>query len=250
MNPITLLYTEVLSRPLLNLLVGITNVLPGNGIGWAIIIVTIIVRLILLPSFVHQMKRARHQQEKMASVQHKIKHIQKTHKDDKAKQAEETMKVYREHGINPAAGCLPLLIQLPVLIALYRVFLSGLNTDSYNLLYSFVAHPENIQTLFFGIDLTTPSLRLGILAGIAQFIQMKFLAPTPQTPPGGDSDAAAVTNAMQKNMAYIFPAMTVFISLRLPAALALYWFITTAFGVLQQLVLKRRYNVSANVPMA
>ncbi|MBI1834145.1 MAG: membrane protein insertase YidC [Candidatus Andersenbacteria bacterium] len=248
MNPIILVYTEGLFRPLLNLLVGTTNIIPAHSVGWAIIVVTFIVRLILLPSSLHQVKRASQQQTKMAAVQGRLKHIKEQHKDDKAKQAEETMRLYRESGINPAAGCLPLLVQLPILIALYRVFLAGLTPEIQSMLYSFVPFPGDIHNLFFGINLTQPSLVLGILAGVAQFAQMKFLAPTPPQMTA-DDDAAAVTNSMQKNMAYIFPAMTVFISLRLPAALALYWFVTTVFGAAQQYLLRRWYHVSGNVPM-
>src|SRR3989344_4898014 len=126
MNIFSFIYTEILFRPILNLLVGITNVLPGHSVGWAIVIVTIIVRIVLLPSFLHQARSMRKNQDKMKEIQHRIDEVKKKHKDDKTKQAEETMKIYRAAGINPASGCLPLLVQLPILIALYRVFFSGL----------------------------------------------------------------------------------------------------------------------------
>ncbi len=247
MNPLTFVYTEILFRPLLNLLVGITNTLPGHGVGWAIIIVTLIVRLVLLPSSLHQARRMKVQQDKMKAVQKEIAKMKKEHKDDKAKQSQETMRIYKENGINPAGGCLPLLIQLPILIALYRVFLAGLSPETYQFLYSFVVDPTGIQTVFFGINLNEPSLRLGVLAGIGQFIQMKWLAPsTPTT--GDDDNAAAMMSSMQKNMAYIFPVMTVFIALRLPAALALYWAISTIFGIVQQYIVKRSMHLESVPP--
>lgn len=250
MNPITFIYTEALFRPILNLMVGITNHIPGHNIGWAIIIVTIIIRLILLPASLHQVKKTQENQAKMGEVQGRLKAIKEKHKDDSAKQAEETMKVYKESGVNPVSGCLPLLIQLPVLIALYRVFLSGLNPDTFSLLYSFVGHPDAVGVAFFGLNLTSPSLRLGILAGIGQFIQMKFMSPTPQpsATEGGD-DASAMMSAMQKNMMYIFPAMTVFIALQLPAALALYWLVSTVFGIGQQFYFKKVFKVGTSMPV-
>ena len=249
MNPISFLYTEVLFRPLLNLLIGITNVLPGHQIGWAIVVVTLIVRFILLPLSIQQARKSSANQAKMSDLQKDLKKIQKDPNEYKNRQAEETMKLYRERGVNPASGCLPLLIQLPILIALYRVFLTGLTPETFPALYSFVAEPTTIASVFFGIPLSEPSLRLGVLAGIGQFIQMKYLSPAPPAAPSANEDAAAMTAAMQKNMAYIFPVMTVFIALQLPAALALYWLISTIFGIGQQLFLRRYLKISSNVPV-
>ncbi|MEX0649569.1 MAG: YidC/Oxa1 family membrane protein insertase [Candidatus Andersenbacteria bacterium] len=250
MNPFSFLYTEVLYRPLLNLLVGITNVLPGHSIGFAIIAVTFLVRLVLLPSSLHHARQMRANQGKMDGVKKDLVKIKEKHKDDKAKQAEETMRLYREAGINPASGCLPLLIQLPILIALYRVFLTGLSPDTFHFLYGFVSEPTVIQTMFFGLALDEPSLLLGVVAAVAQFTQMKWLSPTPPVgaQPGANEDAAAMMASMQKNMMYIFPVMTIFISLQLPGALALYWATSTIFGMVQQYILKRTLHLEGNPP--
>ncbi len=248
MNPLTFVYNELLYRPLLNLLVGITNVLPGHEIGGAIILLTLLVRIILLPLSVHQARKAQDNQEKMQKLQGQLKDVRKKFKDDKAKQAEETMRLYRQAGVNPASGCLPLLIQLPVLIALYRVFFVGLTSDSYRLLYPFVDQPNGIEAFFLSINLTQPSVLLGAIAGAAQFVQMKWLAPAPAAQPSTNEDATAMMASMQKIMMYIFPAMTVFISLQLPAALALYWATSTIFGILQQYLLKRTLRLTTNPP--
>ncbi len=251
MNPITLIYNEALYRPLFNLLVGITNMIPTHSIGWSIIAVTFLVRLALLPSSWRHAKQMQRQQGKMQNIQKELAEIKEKYKDDKAKQAEETMKLYRTAGINPASGCLPLLIQLPILLALYKVFSTQLGPDAYSsLLYSFVNIPVNIHTMFLGVELTKPSIVFAALAGIGQFIQMKWLAPTPPTQPAGDSeDAAAMVNSMQKNMAYIFPVMTIFIGLQFPAALTLYWFVSTLFGIAQQYILKRTLHLAGNPPV-
>lgn len=248
MNIFSTIFTEALYRPLLNLLIGSTNVLPSHSVGWAIIIVTIVVRLVLLPSFLHQATTMRKNQEKMAKIQHKIDALKKEHKDDKAKQAQETMRIYKEAGVNPASGLLPIFIQLPVLIALYQVFFSGLTPETYHYLYSFVTHPTDLSFTFFGIDLGAPSFLLGLIAGVFQFIQMKYLAPATPSNPGANEETAKMMESMQKNMMYVFPAMTVFIALRLPAALALYWAVSTLFGIVQQIIVKRSLHLKANLP--
>jgi YidC/Oxa1 family membrane protein insertase len=248
MNIFSAIYTEGLYRPLLNLLVGIANSMPSHSVGWAIIFVTILVRLVLLPSFLHQATTMRRNQTKMANIQHKIDALKKQHKDDKAKQAQETMKIYREEGINPAGGLLPIFVQLPVLIALYQVFFSGLTPEIYQYLYPFVDHPTNLSFMFFGINLSTPSFLLGLVAGVFQFIQMKYLAPQTPSNPGSSDETAKMMASMQKNMTYVFPAMTVFIALRLPAALSLYWAVSTLFGIVQQIIVKRSLHLKENPP--
>lgn len=248
MNPLSWLYIEVLVRPLFNLLVGITNILPNHSVGIAIILVTIVVRLILLPPSLHQVRQMTRNQEKMKEVQHKLKDIQLKHKEDKAKQAEATMQVYRAAGINPAAGCLPLLVQLPILIALYRVFLSGIGPDTFHYLYPLVAQPAELQTVFLGIALTEPSLLLGVIAGILQFILMRYASPAPAPAPGANEETAQMMQSMQKNMMYFFPVMTVFIALQLPAALSLYWVISTLLAILQQYLIKKVFKVSPTMP--
>jgi len=249
MNPISWLYIEVLVRPLFNLLVGITNVLPNHNVGLAIILVTIVVRLVLLPPSLHQARQMTKNQEKMKAIQPKLKDIQTQHKDDKAKQAEATMQLYRTAGINPAAGCLPLLIQLPILIALYRVFLQGIGPETYHFLYSGVAQPAQIQTMFLGLSLTDPSLLLGVIAGLLQFMLMRMASPAPApAAPGANEETAQMMQSMQRNMMYIFPVMTVFIALQLPAALSLYWVTSTILAIIQQYAIKRVLKVSPSMP--
>ncbi len=248
MNPITFIYNEILFRPLFNLLVGITNLLPSHNIGLAIILVTIIVRLILLPSSLHQARQAKKNQDKMKTVQKELQGIKKKYKNNKSKQAEETMSAYRRAGINPASGCLSLLIQLPILIALYKVFLVGLNEETFINLYTFVVPPQTLQVVLLGIPLEKPSLLLGVIAGLGQFALMRFFTSMPSSP-ASDEQSAQMMNAMQKNMTYVFPAMTVFIALQLPAALALYWVASTIFAIGQQYVLKRVLKTTENLPI-
>lgn len=184
----------------------------------------------------------------MGEVKDKLKKIQQQHKNDKSKQAEATMAVYRQAGINPASGCLPLLIQLPILIALYRVFLIGMEPDTFINLYSFISPPSIVNLSFLGIDLTQTSLLLALLAGSFQLILMHLVKPAAPAAPSTDSDQSAQMMAsMQKNMTYIFPVMTVFISMQLPAALALYWVASTIFGIVQQYTFKHYLKISSGV---
>ncbi|MBI4022213.1 MAG: membrane protein insertase YidC [Candidatus Andersenbacteria bacterium] len=248
MNPLTVLYNEVLFRPLFNLLVGMTNILPHHNVGLSILAVTLFVRLLLLAPAVHQARLMQTNQSKMSDLKSELMKIRERYKTNPTKKAEATMALYRQAGINPARGCLPLLIQLPILIALYRVFLIGLGPETYSYLYSFVSEPATAQMSFLGLDLARASVRLAIAAGVAQFALMRLSTPPAMPPAAADSDTNAQLMAgMQRNMAYIFPAMTVFISLQLPAALSLYWVASTIFGIVQQYIFQRFLNLKSSV---
>lgn len=190
------LYNEILYRPLLNLLVGLYNIFGDFGI--AIIVVTVIVRAILYPVA----KKSLEHQKQLKKIQPKMKELQEKHKDDKEKLTQEMMALYKEHNFNPASGCLPMIIQFIILIALYRVFITGIDLDS-NYLYNFITHPGKLNTSFLGLfDLGTKSMNvnfgdlfkgnfgkgleimnwggvvLALLAGAAQFLQTKLMITT------------------------------------------------------------------------
>jgi YidC/Oxa1 family membrane protein insertase len=238
------IFSQLFVRPIFNLVVGITNLMPGHEVAISIIIVTIVIRLLLLPPAIHHARQLQRNQEKMKQVKEKLTHIQQQHKNNQAKKAEETMRIYREAGINPASGCLPLLIQLPILFALYRVFLLGIGPETFHLLYSFVGQPHNPQLVFVGLQLANPSLLLAVIAGSAQFILMR-LAGTAAAPAAQDDQAAQMMAGMQKNMLYIFPAMTVLIAAQVPAALGLYWVVSTLFGIGQHYFFKKYLHVTS-----
>lgn len=247
MNIFSFGYNELLFRPLYNLLVVITNVLPGHNIGASILILTVLVRLVLLPASLHQAKHMQRNQSKMSALKQELDTIQKKYKNDKAKKAEATMQLYREAGINPASGCLPLLIQLPILIALYKVFYIGISQETYHFLYSFVGHPDTTQMWFAGMNLANTSVTLAVLSGILQFVLMRMASPAPAQASAADEKNVEMMASMQKNMSYMFPVMTVFIAIKLPAALSLYWVATTIFGIGQQYYFKKYLNVSGTV---
>ena len=216
----------ILYQPLFNVLIFLIWLIPGHNVGWAIIILTVIVRLALLPSSL----KATRQQKHMQDLQPHIQEIQTKYKDDKKKLSEELMAFYRRNKVNPLGSCLPLLIQLPILIVLYYVFINGLSTDHFSLVYNHWPRPEFIRTFFLGIDLAKPDkFILPIIAGALQFYQAWQITPKNKPQPGQE-----MQSMISKQMLYLMPIFTVFIAGRFPAALPLYWIITTLFSIGQQ----------------
>jgi len=235
MDFIITIFNESLARPLFNLLVWTYNVVPGSDFGVAIILVTVFLRVVLYPLS----NKALKSQKALQVLQPKIKEIQKKYKD-KQEQSRVMMKFYKEHKVNPFSGCLPLLIQLPLLIALYRVFLTGLEPESLNTLYSFVHNPGMLEPMFLGIvNLAEPSHVLAILAGLSQFLQSKVTFQGSAMGSGSD-----FSNIMSKQMIYMMPLFMIFIAWNLPAGLALYWVVTMLFSLGQQMYVNKTFKQS------
>ena len=238
MELILTIFNESLTRPVFNLLVWIYNIVPGQDFGIAIIIVTVLLRVLLYPLSDKALKS----QKALQALQPKIKEIQKKFKN-REEQAKVMMEFYKEHKVNPFSGCLPLLIQLPLLIALYRVFLTGLDPDSLESLYSFVQSPGALNPMFLGfVNLGQPSHALAILAGASQFLQAKTAF---QQAPGMGVTAgkgADFSKSMQQSMIYMMPLFMVFIAWNLPAGLALYWVVTMLFSLGQQVIINKTFN--------
>lgn len=242
---ITNLFNTLFFQPILNLLVWLYVTIPGQDVGIAIILMTIIIKVILYPLTHLQIK----QQRAMQALQPKIEEIRKRLKDDKEKQAAELMELYKREKVNPASSCLPLLFQLPVFLALFHALQVGLNSQGLNMLYPFVPNPQNINAMFLGVlDLTKPNYVLAILAGLVQFWQTKqILKPpaaiiSPPPPEVASTEGAkdeSMTAMMNKQMTYMMPIMTVVIGFTLPGGLTLYWLTMSLLTVAQQtLVLK------------
>lgn len=229
-------YTVLLYRPLFNALILLYNYLPGHDFGLAIISLTILIRLVLYPVAV----KALRSQKALQNLQPKLQEIQKQYKDDKERQAKETLELYRVEKINPFSGLFLAIVQIPILIALYRVFWSGLKPSELAQLYGFVANPGHINAVFIGlIDLSKPSILLAIVAGILQFFQTKMLMPSQPKSGIKNGDMAAM---MQKQMMYFFPFITVVILWRLPSALGVYWIVSGAFSIIQQYFIFKKMN--------
>ncbi len=230
------LYNEFLYRPLFNLLVFFYNTIAFSDVGIAIVLLTVFTRLIFLPLS----QKAIRSQKALQELQPQIKAIQEKYKDNKEEQGRQVMAFYKQNKTNPLSGCLPLLIQLPILIALYQVFLKGFDEGSLSFLYSFIANPGKINPISLGwLNLSTPNISMAILAGLAQFWQAKMITPKNKLPNAPKTSDEFMAQAISKQTLYFLPVLTVFISWRLPSGLALYWLITTIFTLLQQYVIIR-----------
>ena len=234
MNILSLAFNSILYKPLLNGLILLYQYVPGHDFGIAVIILTLIIRLILHPSSIRGVRS----QRALTKLQPRIQEIQKEYKDDKNKQTKLLMELYQKEKINPFSGCLPMLLQLPVLIALYQVFLRGLNPESLNgSLYAFVNNPGIINFSFLGIiTLTEPNIFLAFLAGALQFYQLKISTVPKQKAQTKESD---FSKTMQSQMIYFFPLFTVYIVWQFGSIIGLYWIVSILFSIAEQYIVRR-----------
>lgn len=233
------IYQFLFFQPLLNGLVFISNYMPNHELGLAIISLTVLVRIILFP-FSHHSTLT---QIKMRELEPKLKELREKFKDKKEEQAKKIMELYKVHGLNPFSGCVLALAQIPILIALWQVFVKGL--DFSNLaLYSFVHVPQDLQVFFLGlVNLKEPSVVLGVLAAVLQFIQMKLMSP--KAPAVGEAVEKKdfqqeLSRAMSIQMTYVFPFIILFISFQFPAAVPLYWTTFTIFAIFHEASVRKK----------
>lgn len=225
------IYKIIFYQPILNTLVFFYNTVAFRDFGLAIIFTTLLVRIILFPLF----HKGSHQQMILQRIQPKIKKIQDDHKDNKEKQSQALMDLYKEHGVNPFSGILLLLIQLPILIALYQIIRSSLGEGTFSQLYSFVFAPNHINSTFLGlINLNNRNIILVGCAAVAQYFQAKLaIYHVKGTPP---SQAQKIAS----QMAFVGPVFTVVIFYNFPAAVVLYWLVSSIFSVFQQLIINKK----------
>jgi YidC/Oxa1 family membrane protein insertase len=244
------MYHTFIFKPLYNGLVYLMDILPWIDIGIAVIIFTIIVKLILFPLS----KKALLTQVRMKEVEPEINALKAKYKDDRQAQALKMMEFYRQKGIKPFSGILLLLIQLPILFALISVFYKIIPEVRPEFLYGFVSIPE-IKTSFIGfIDLTNKSLILSSITALAQYLQMRYsiaMRQPPTAPKGSNDFASDLAVSMNKQMKIMLPIIAFastywLIPLQFPQAasiIALYWSVSALFTLGQELVIRRRYSV-------
>lgn len=228
------LYHTLFFDPLYNALLLIFKVLPWADVGIAVIMLTIIVRLIIYPLS----RKAVVTQVRMTELGPALAEIKEKYKDNAEEQAKRTLALYRERGVNPFSGILVLIIQIPIIIALYRIFLHFPEINE-TLLYSFVQVPAFISTKFLGLfDITAKSAPLALLAAGSTFLQFRVSMKS-QKAPKGNSFSDNLTRSMQTQMKYIFPVIVFFISYSISGVIALYWLTTNLFSVGQELFVRR-----------
>ncbi len=231
------IYHTVLYQPLYNILVFFYNIVPGHDIGLAIILLTVVVKIILWPFFSQSIRA----QRAMQGIQPKIDELKQKYKDDKQKLGPALMELYKKEKVSPFSSCLPLLLQLPFLIAVYKVFSVGLSNGSLDAVYPFIYNPGSINPVSLGlINLSQPSIVMAVLAGASQFWQSKIMFA--KQPLAGDKNSTMAI--MNKQMTYFMPLITVFIGASLPAGLTFYWLIITVLGIVQQAWVFKKLDTS------
>jgi len=242
---ISQLWYGILYRPIYNILIFLISFLPKHSLGWAIIILTLIIRTILLaPS-----QKAIKAQKNMQEIQPKLEKIKKKYKGDQQKIATETMAVWKEAKANPLSGCLPVLLQFPFLIAVFYVVKNGINPDNTFMLYSEYSNfaLSDINTAFFGLELRQPNVYvLPLIVGSLQFIQMQMTltkskkqkkkSETKKTKKGEKGqDVQMATNMMS----YIMPVMIAVFTAGMPSGVGIYWGTSTTYGIIQQMIIAK-----------
>ncbi|MEK7619062.1 MAG: YidC/Oxa1 family membrane protein insertase [Patescibacteria group bacterium] len=232
------LFTTLFYQPLFNLLVWLYNVLPNHDLGLAIILLTVIVKVLLLPLSWKQVQA----QAALQELQPHIERLKDEHKDDKQALAQAQMKLFAEKKINPLSSCFPLLIQLPFLFALFYVLSEGLKNGGSHakILYPFIADPGKLNETLLGLFSLTQShnILLAVLNAVGQFVQTKMM--TPVKPAANEKKTEEkkedIASAMNQQMLYVFPLMTGVMSYTFPSGLGLYFLVQTLVSVIQQKV--------------
>jgi len=233
------LFNLILYQPLLNLLVFFYNTIAFRDLGLAIIFLTIFLKLILYPISISQIKA----QKSLTELQPKMSEIKKKFASDKVRLGQEMIELYRQHKINPFSSCLPILVQLPILIAVYQVFVTGISTQQLSL-YPFIYNPGQLNPLAFGlVNFAERSFWLALLTGLVQFFQTKMLStkkPPPEVKKEKGARDESMMAIMNKQMIVMMPIFTVIIGMSLPAGLIFYWLANLILTILQQLLIFKK----------
>lgn len=234
---ISALWNTVFYEPLYNILVFLIGGVPWGDVGLAVIILTLLVKFALFPLS----QKAVRSQIKLKELNPELEKIKKTYAGNKEEQARQTFELYKKANVNPFSSCLLLLVQLPVIFALYQVFFRGLDFGTEHL-YSFIRVPETFSTMFLGlIDMHGKSIVLALLAGATQFIQAKLNAPL-SAPSSGDEQSfqTQFAQSMQMQMKYVLPVFVAIFAYQISAAVALYWTASNLFMVGQEIYMRHK----------
>ncbi len=217
------IWNALLYKPLLAVLTFLISIVPFGDVGLAVIILTILVKIILYPISQKSIKN----QAKMNVLTPEINALKKSG-ISKEEQAKQTFELYKKHKVNPFSGLFLALIQIPIIFALYYVFMKGIKID--------VGYNMN----FLGIlDISQKSLVLAIIAGISQYFQAHFMPKPPVSTDNTGSMAESFGKSMHMQMKYVFPFLIAFIAYRVSGAVALYWITSNIFTIGQQMYANR-----------
>jgi len=225
------IWNTALYKPIFNTLIFFVSKLPGHSLGFAIIFLTLIIKILLLvPN-----QKALKSQKQMQRVQPELDALKQKYKNDPQRLAQETMAIWKKYKVSPLGSCLPMLIQFPILIALFYVVRDSLNVMDPALFYTPLKgfNLSEVNPIFLGlIDLTKINvIVLPIIVGGLQFIQIRLSLGRVK-----NNNAGSAAPMMNKMMQFVLPVMIAFFSASLPAAVGFYWGVSTIFAIGQQLV--------------
>lgn len=221
-------------------MVFLVDIFPGHNMFLAVVLLTIAVRFILAPLSYKSIKT----QIQTKKIQPQLKEIKKTI-TDKQEQARATLALYKENGINPFSNFFLLLIQFPIIIALYRVFQGGIEFNP-DLLYSFVNLPETIKTVWLGLDLASKSYILAFLAGLTQFIYVQFSSSMRSMTEknSNQTEQEKMMAMVGSSMKYTLPVMITIFAYTLGAPIALYFLTSNVFMIFQEFYIQKKLKQS------
>jgi YidC/Oxa1 family membrane protein insertase len=236
------LFHNFFYAPLYNGLILFINIIPFHNVGLAVILFTCIIKVIIFPLSQKSIKT----QFEMKQIEPEINDLKIKYKDDKKVQAEKTMELYKTKGINPFSGILLMLIQLPILIALYWVFLKGgLPKIDDTTIYAFTKIPDTINMVFLGINVADKSIIFAVIVAIAQFLQMQITIPKTKKSEGKEekeSFSGALAKSMSVQMKYVMPVLMFFIAKSFPLVVSLYLITASLFAIGQELYVRSKYK--------
>jgi YidC/Oxa1 family membrane protein insertase len=242
---------DYIINPFITVLTFLYSVL-GNNIVLAIVVFTVLVRLVLFPLTMQQQRSSKAMQQ----IQPEMKKLQEKHKNDREALAKAQMELYREFGVNPLGGCLPMFVQLPIMLGLYQAIIFGLASTPYQLLELsgrlLIPGLDNLvplQNQFLGLNLTQPpsminpvSFALPVFVVITTYLQFKMTMPsTPPPSDDDDEDKSAPNQAQQmtKSMGTIMPIMYGFFALQFSIGLSIYFIVSNLIGIVQYSMMGR-----------
>lgn len=243
---ISSLFHSIIFQPFYNGLIFLIDKLPFLDAGIVIVIFTILTKIILLPLSIKASKA----QIEMKSIEKDLQDIKEKHKDNKEEQTAKTLALYKEKNVNPFAGIFVLIVQLPIIIGIYQVFLkSGLPVINTAWLYSFISVPQEVNMMFLSLtNIAQKSITLALIAGITTYLQISLANKAQgQTQSNGGGMGQDIAKAMAVQMKYVFPVIVVFISYSISGALALYWITSNAFAIGQEIYIRKKYHKVALV---
>lgn len=238
------IWHTVFFDPIYNGLIFLVDVVPGGDVGIAIIILTVIVKVFLLPVSLS----AARTQHVMRDIEPKLAEIKERTKDDREALARETLAAYRDAGVSPFSSIFLLFIQIPIVIALYLSVYSGggvrLPDVNTAILYSFIPTPETASMLFLGmVDIAAKSLPLAVLAGVTQFFQARLSFPTPAPKVEGAKPSFKddFARSMHLQVKYVMPIIIFFFAYTISSSVALYFVVSNLLGIAQEYIVRMRH---------